>query len=139
MTAGHEMRAAYDGPAALELARVRPHDVVLMDIGMPGMDGLEVARRLRQHLGLMQALLVALTRCDDEEDRRCSQEAGFDAHLVNPAQPLDLVCLLARPFDLQRLNAETPDGRQRLVPGTAAERGMVSNGTSDLVGTRPKT
>ena len=58
--------------------------MVLLDIGMPGMDGLEVARRLRQDLGLKQALLVALTGYGREEDRRRSQEAGFNAHLVKP-------------------------------------------------------
>ncbi len=96
--AGHEVCVAYDGPAALDLARVRPPDVVLMDIGMPGMDGLEVARRLRQELGLMQTLLVALTGCAGDSDRLRSQEAGFNAHLVKPAQPLDLACLLSRPM-----------------------------------------
>jgi CheY-like chemotaxis protein len=96
--AGHHVRVAYDGPAALGLARVQPPDVVLMDIGMSGMDGLEVARRLRQDLGLMKTLLVALTGYDGESDRRRSEEAGFNAHLVKPAQPLELACLLSRPM-----------------------------------------
>ena len=82
--AGQEVRTAYDGPAALELARVRPPDVVVLDIGMPGMDGLEVARRLRQDLGLNQTLLVALTGFGHDEDRRRSLEAGLNAHLVKP-------------------------------------------------------
>ncbi len=95
--AGHEVRTAYDGPAALDLARARPPEVVLLDIGMPGMDGLEVARRLRQDLGLKQALLVALTGYGQEEDRRRSREAGFNAHLVKPADMRALERLLARP------------------------------------------
>jgi CheY-like chemotaxis protein len=95
--AGHEVRTAYDGPAALDLARVWPPDVVLLDIGMPGMDGLEVARRLRQDLGLKQALLVALTGYGQDEDRRRSQEAGFNAHLVKPVDVCDLEGPLARP------------------------------------------
>jgi PAS domain S-box-containing protein len=95
--AGQEVRTAYDGPAALDLARARPPDVVLLDIGMPGMDGLEVARRLRQDLGLKQVLLVALTGYGQEEDRRRSHEAGFDAHLVKPADVRALERLLARP------------------------------------------
>ncbi len=94
---GHEVRTAYDGPAALDLARARPPEVVLLDIGMPGMDGLEVARRLRQDLGLKQALLVALTGYGQEEDRRRSREAGFNAHLVKPADMRALERLLARP------------------------------------------
>jgi len=95
--ADQEVRTAYDGPAALDLARAWPPDVVLLDIGMPGMDGLEVARRLRHDLGLKQALLVALTGYGGEDDRRRSREAGFDAHLVKPADVRALRGLLARP------------------------------------------
>jgi PAS domain S-box-containing protein len=95
--AGQEVRTAYDGPVALDLARARPPDVVLLDIGMPGMDGLEVARRLRRDLGLKQALLVALTGYGGEEDRRRSQEAGFNVHLVKPVDLDTLEVLLARP------------------------------------------
>jgi CheY-like chemotaxis protein len=82
---GQEVRTAYNGPAALDLARARPPDVVFLDIGMPGMDGLEVARRLRRDLGLKEAQLVALTGYGQDEDRRRTQEAGFNAHLVKPA------------------------------------------------------
>jgi CheY-like chemotaxis protein len=96
-TAGHEVRTAFDGLAALDLAQERPPDVVLLDIGMPGMDGLEVVRRLRQDLGLKQALLVALTGYGQEEDRRRSHEAGFDVHLVKPVDLDDIKDLLARP------------------------------------------
>jgi CheY-like chemotaxis protein len=95
--AGHEVRTAYDGPAALDLARESPPDVVLLDIGMPGMDGLEVAHRLRLDLGLKQALLIALTGYGGEDDRRRSREAGFNAHLVKPADVRVLRNLLARP------------------------------------------
>jgi PAS domain S-box-containing protein len=95
--AGHELRMASDGAAALELARAWPPDVVLLDIGMPGMDGLEVARRLRRDLGLKQTLLVALTGYGGEDDRRRSQEAGFDAHLVKPIDMRALERLLAFP------------------------------------------
>ncbi len=66
---------------------------------MLGMDGLEVARRLRTDLGLMQTLLVALTGYGEESDLPRSQEAGCNAHLMKPAQPLDLACLRARPVD----------------------------------------
>jgi PAS domain S-box-containing protein len=95
--AGQEVRTAYDGPAALDLARARPPDVVLLDIGMPGMDGLEVARRLRQELRMKQPLLVALTGYGGEDDRRRSQEAGFDAHMVKPVDMRALERLLASP------------------------------------------
>ena len=73
---------------------IRP-DVVFLDIGMPVMNGYEVAQRLRQRPGLENLLLVAMTGWGQEEDRRRSQEAGFDHHLVKPAEPEALHKLLA--------------------------------------------
>ena len=81
---GHEVRTAYDGPTALALARSQPPEVVLCDISMPGMDGLEVARRLRHDIGLRDAMLVAVTGYGQEDDLRRSQESDFNAHLVKP-------------------------------------------------------
>ena len=79
---GHEARTALDGPEALAVAREFRPEVVMLDIGLPGMDGYEVARRLRaDHGGI---LLVALTGYGQDEDRRRSKEAGFDHHLVKP-------------------------------------------------------
>jgi CheY-like chemotaxis protein len=92
---GHESRAAYDGESALRLAREFRPDVVLLDLGMPGLDGYQVARRLRRDEGLHDALLVALTGYGSEEDRRLSAEAGFDAHLLKPADLGQLQRLLA--------------------------------------------
>jgi PAS domain S-box-containing protein len=93
--AGQEVQVAYNGQSALALAGTfRPH-VVLMDIGMPGMDGYETARRLRQQPGLEKTMLVALTGWGQEEDRRRSLEAGFDRHLVKPIEPEQLTELLA--------------------------------------------
>jgi signal transduction histidine kinase len=80
---GHEVHAAHDGRQALELARLAP-DLVLLDIGMPGMSGHEVARRLRADTGLCDTVLIALTGYGTDEDRRASREAGFDGHLVKP-------------------------------------------------------
>jgi CheY-like chemotaxis protein len=94
---GHEVRTAQDGPAAIEEARTYEPEVVLLDIGLPGMDGLEVARRLRQELGLKDALLVAMTGFGQEEDRCRSQEAGFNAHLVKPVDLETLHTMLAQP------------------------------------------
>jgi two-component system CheB/CheR fusion protein len=93
---GHEVRTAFDGPAALELARTCRPEVVVLDIGMPGMDGYEVARRLRQEPGLGSVLLVALTGYGQEQDRRRSREAAIDHHLVKPVDPQALRALLAR-------------------------------------------
>ena len=84
--AGHEVRTAYDGQTALALARLQPPEVVICDISMPGMSGLELARHLRQDLGLRDSLLVALSGYAQEEDRHRSQEAGFNAHLAKPVR-----------------------------------------------------
>lgn len=81
---GHEPRTAHDGPEALETARAFRPEVVFLDIGLPGMDGFEVARRLRQEPGLEGAVLVALTGWGSEEDRKRTREAGFDFHLTKP-------------------------------------------------------
>jgi signal transduction histidine kinase/ActR/RegA family two-component response regulator len=81
---GHEIQLAHDGQAALQAASAHKPEIVLLDIGMPRMDGYEVARRLRQQPLLEKTFLVALTGYGQDEDRRRSQECGFDAHLVKP-------------------------------------------------------
>jgi signal transduction histidine kinase len=91
----HEVYTAHDGPTALATAEAFRPEVVLLDIGLPQMDGYEVARRLRARAGFEKALLVALTGYGQEEDRRRAAEAGFDAYLVKPADPLALHELLA--------------------------------------------
>ncbi len=92
---GHEVRTAYEGPAALDLARAQPPDVVLCDIGLPGIGGLEVARLLRQAPRMKDALLLALTGYGRDEDRARSEAAGFNAHLVKPVELDVLQALLA--------------------------------------------
>jgi PAS domain S-box-containing protein len=92
---GHEVRVAYDGPEALEAAGAFRPDAVLLDIGLPGLDGLEVARRLRQEPGLEGVLLVTLSGYGTEEDHRRSRESGCDAHLVKPVDPDVLFGVLA--------------------------------------------
>jgi two-component system CheB/CheR fusion protein len=92
---GHEVRVAYTGPEAVQTAsQWQPH-VVISDIGLPGLDGYEVARRLRQVPELRGALLVALTGYGAAEDRQQALGAGFDHHLVKPADAADLQRLLA--------------------------------------------
>ena len=94
---GYEVRTAHDGEQALEEAdRFRP-DLVLMDIGMPRMDGYEAARRLRQAAWAADVRLVALTGWGQDEDRRRSEEAGFDDHLIKPVDPTALQTILGKP------------------------------------------
>jgi two-component system CheB/CheR fusion protein len=93
---GHDVRVAGRGPDALAVAAEFAPEAVFLDIGLPGMDGYEVARRLRRQEGDRRVLLVAVTGYGTDEDRRRSREAGFDHHLVKPAAPSDVQDLLAR-------------------------------------------
>jgi PAS domain S-box-containing protein len=93
---GHEVRAAPDGETALELARQFRPQVMLVDIGLPGMNGYDLARALRRTPELGQATLVALTGYGREEDRRASLEAGFNDHWVKPIG-LDMLATVASP------------------------------------------
>jgi PAS domain S-box-containing protein len=92
---GQDVRVAYDGPRALEAAAAEPPELVFLDIGMPEMDGYEVARRLRRLPALRDAVLVALTGWGQDEDRQRSKEAGFDFHLTKPADLAVLQQVLA--------------------------------------------
>jgi CheY-like chemotaxis protein len=93
---GNEVRTAHDGPTALGVAAEFAPNVVLLDIGMPGMDGYEVARRMKLMSQLTDTILVAQTGWGQEEDRRRSLEAGFDYHLVKPLDPAELEVLLVQ-------------------------------------------
>ncbi len=94
---GHEVRAANDGPAALEAARAWPPDVVLMDLGLAEpMDGVEAARQMRGDLGLADVFIVAVTGHGSDDDRRRTQEAGFDLHLVKPVEAQVMLEVLAQ-------------------------------------------
>jgi signal transduction histidine kinase len=95
-TTGHVVHRAYDGEAALQIAQRLSPDLVLLDIGMPKLNGYEVARRLREQPGGTRITLVALTGWGQEEDRQRAREAGFDHHLVKPATAESLDRLLAR-------------------------------------------
>jgi CheY-like chemotaxis protein len=91
---GHQVGEAADGPAGVHAAVTSAPDVVLLDIGLPGMDGYQVARRLRSRMG-SGVRLVALTGYSDPETRRATAAAGFDAHLVKPVEPAELTRVLA--------------------------------------------
>jgi PAS domain S-box-containing protein len=92
---GHEACAVYDGQQALSMALSFRPDVVLLDIGMPGLDGYEVARRLRALKRGKPLRIVAITGWGQEADRMKSREAGFDVHLVKPVDPTVLTSAIA--------------------------------------------
>jgi PAS domain S-box-containing protein len=95
-TQGHEVAVAHDGPAALDVAARADPEIVLLDLGLPGMDGYEVARRLRHEGASSAPVLIALTGYGQEEDRKRASEAGFAHHLTKPFEPEALERLLAR-------------------------------------------
>jgi PAS domain S-box-containing protein len=99
---GHEVAAVHSGPEAIESARARIPDLILLDIGLPGMDGFEVASRLRREPSCRDTTIVAVSGYGQEEDRRRSREAGCDDHLV---KPVDCDLLLSR-----LATARSPEG-----------------------------
>jgi CheY-like chemotaxis protein len=95
---GHDVSTAHDGRSALESAITHRPELVLLDISMPEMDGFEVARRLREEVGLRDAILVALSGYGGDRHRRLSRDAGFDHHVTKPVDVSKLEELLKLPL-----------------------------------------
>lgn len=93
---GHDVQTAHDGPSALTIARSHIPEVVFLDIGLPGMDGYEVARRMRNEAELADSKLIALSGYGAETDQQKSRAAGFNRHLVKPVDPADLPGIIAQ-------------------------------------------
>lgn len=95
---GYQVECAFDGQQALDCVRDRPPDALLLDIGLPRLDGLEVARRLRAQPGeaARKRLLVAVSGYGRDQDRAQALQAGFDLHFTKPADPEQLLQVLAR-------------------------------------------
>jgi CheY-like chemotaxis protein len=93
--AGHEVLTAHDGPAAIEVARTCRPQIILLDLGLPGLSGDEVARRLREEPASKDALIIAISGYGQEEDRHRTRAAGFDHHLTKPIRYDELFTLLA--------------------------------------------
>jgi CheY-like chemotaxis protein len=92
---GYEIEVAYDGLEAVQAtAAFRPR-VVLLDIGLPRMNGYEAAKRIREQSGSDEVAIVALTGWGQEKDKQLASEAGFDHHLTKPVEPATLTNLLA--------------------------------------------
>ena len=92
---GHSVRVAHDGLQALDAGAAFEPDIVFMDIGMPGLDGYEVCRRIRQMPTQQNVVLVAVTGWGQAQDKRRALEVGFDAHLTKPVDPDAVAQLLA--------------------------------------------
>ena len=88
---GHSVSLAHDGNTALQLAQADPPDTILLDLGLPGITGFDVARRLRSMPALAQTRLIAMTGYGRDDDKRATTEAGFDQHLVKPVSLEDLL------------------------------------------------
>ncbi len=93
---GHDMRIAYDGQHAVEVADIFEPEVVVLDIGMPHLNGHQTASELRKRAWAKNAIFIAVTGWGQPDDRRRSLDAGFDHHLVKPLDPMALRAVLER-------------------------------------------
>ena len=93
---GHAVEVAHDGVSALKSAAAFEPDVVLLDIGLPGLNGYAVAKQLRENKQARPQCLIAMTGYGTDEDRQRTETAGFDHHIVKPIEPAELNALLAR-------------------------------------------
>ena len=91
---GHEVAVAYSGPEGVEAARTYLPEIVLCDIGLPGLDGYDVAQRLRAMEGMSDAMLIAVSGYTQDSDRARSREAGIEHHLPKPTDPLLIAKLI---------------------------------------------
>jgi CheY-like chemotaxis protein len=92
---GHDVHTVLSGAGALAAALTYRPDIVLLDIGLPGIDGYQVARALRSHAGLRESALIAVTGYSHEAERQYCREAGFNLHFVKPVPPEELRVVLA--------------------------------------------
>jgi len=93
---GHEVIHARDGRAGLDVALQQRPEVIVCDIGLPGLDGYEIARRVRQTPEPRDCVLIAVSGYGDSIDRERARQAGFDHHLTKPADPVQLADLIAK-------------------------------------------
>ncbi len=90
---GNQIQAAYDGGIAVKVAAEFKPDIALLDIGLPTLNGYEVAKAIREQPGGKQIYMIALTGWGQDEDKREAEAAGFDLHLVKPVNPIELMQL----------------------------------------------
>ena len=109
---------AQDGPTALEIARRTQPDVVMLDIGLPGMNGYEVCRELRRNPLFADTLIIAQTGWGQDRYREMAYFAGFDHHLTKPLRPVDLEALLSKAVP----RSESPPGKNHAPEAMATPR-----------------
>ena len=101
---GHDSRTAFSGPETIRTVEVFAPDIVFLDLGLPVMDGYQVAQRLKEMPALKQTMLVALTGHGFLEDKERTRRAGFDHHIVKPADLDELQALLLRVAERKAMN-----------------------------------
>ena len=129
---GHRTTVAYDGPSALRAATAEPPDCVFVDIVMPGMNGYELARRLRAEPTLGRVKLVALSAFSDPVHAERAADAGFDHRLTKPASPAELEGLLTMLDKIKELAASTEQLAQQNVALADETRTLLKGVKSDL-------
>jgi two-component system OmpR family response regulator len=129
---GYGYRVAYDGASGLDLARTYRPECLLLDIDMPRMDGYTLAQRLRQEPGLEQAKLVALTAYSDRLHTRRAQEAGFDFHLVKPADLSELERILKMLNEVIRLASKTEELAKQNITLASETRELLQEVKQDI-------
>jgi CheY-like chemotaxis protein len=126
---GHEVRVARDGLQAIALAKSWQPAFVLLDLGLPAMDGYEVAIRLRREAACRESVLIAVTGYGRPEDRRRSRAAGIDHHLLKPVDPEVLLALMSRAESASGAEGTSPDRLDvPMVAVPVAARGGDRNG-----------
>jgi CheY-like chemotaxis protein len=130
---GHHVRAVYDGTTALQMASAYRPEVLLLDLGMPNMDGCRLARQLRRQAGFKDALLIAVTGYSDSAHRRLGEEAGFDLFLIKPVDPSAMEKLLRHEQDRRADAPEAPRAAPRkygilVVDDEGGVRGVLNVG-----------
>jgi two-component system, OmpR family, response regulator len=129
---GYDCRVAYDGAAGLRAACDYQPDCLVLDIGMPGMDGYTLARRVRAQPGLDRAKLIALTAYSDEAHVRFSQEAGFDFHFVKPTKPVEIKRLMNMLNELVRLAGKAEEMNRQNVAVASETKELLKEVKEDM-------
>jgi|GEM_PF-2270616 len=130
--AGYESYVCYDGPSALAAAETFQPDVCILDLNMPGMEGDEVGRRLRQQLNFRSIPLVAVTAMSDARSLQRTSDAGFDLHLVKPVDPDRLMILLADLVILRGPKYLRPQGNESENPSANSKNFSPANGEKEI-------